>query len=146
MKREDAIAIADRAAASVLGTTAARVAGFAASYDLSASVLVQFLESNPDLAPGARAETLYLFANGFSKKPRPPAFDKHAVPFEVFVAVWSALLPYVTRHAEDEAERARARQASLPKKFGGRTFADRAPGFGASDDAFADRGGWLKKD
>lgn len=142
MKRDDAIALADRAAASVLGTTAARVAGFAAAWDVSPGVLGQFLEANR----GAGAEALYLFANASSKKPRPPAFDKHAVPFEVFVAVWSALSPYVTRHEEAEAERARARQAALPKKFGGRTFADRAPGFGASDDAFADRGGWLKKD
>lgn len=143
MKREDAIALADRAAASVLGTTAARVAGFAAGYDLAPAVLAQFLETNA----GAGAEALYLFANASSKKPRAPAFDKYAVPFEVFVATYNAFRPYVKRQEDEEAERARARQASMPtKSFGARTFADRAPGFGDGDNAFSARGGFLKKD
>ena len=110
MRREDAIAYADRAAASVLGTTAARVAGFAAGWDVSASVFAQFLDANG----GAGAEALYLFANAASKKPKAPVFDKHAIPFEVFVAVYEALRRHVLRREAAEAEAERARQASMP--------------------------------
>ena len=131
--REEAARFADVAAAAVLGTSSARVAGFAAVFGLSPSVLAQFLQQNA----GAPPDALYGFAvassdNGARLQAWARADKGLRAAVYVFASAYRAFGDEIRAHdeAQDELRRARQAQQQGDRWMGERTFEAQAPGFG----------------